>query len=140
MYEGTERFVIGVELGEYATAYRYPLASKRRVINDRIGEHPVVVFVDPETRDIKVYLRRVATTDSTGDDPVEVEFRLDGDEVIDAETGSTWDIARGVAVEGALKGSLLQQIPWVTSYDWAWADFFPHSAFYVDCTYAALVS
>ena len=123
-------FVIGVALEDSATAYGYRLASDRRVINDRIGEHPVVVFVSTDPRDIKVYLRRVDAGDSTG--VIEVEFQVDGERVVDADTGSVWDIMRGVAIEGPLRGAVLQQIPWVSSYDWAWLDFFPHSDFYQD--------
>ena len=121
-------FVIGVALEEDATAYPYPLASDLRVINDRIGEHPIAVFVDPESRDIKVFLRLPA--DSSLEE-TEVFFeRDDGGRVVDRQTGSVWDISRGIATDGPLKGTAIQQIPYVTSFDWAWADFFPHSTFY----------
>ena len=38
-------------------------AAARGVFNDRIGRHPVVVLVDPDSRDIKVYLRRPGGVD-----------------------------------------------------------------------------
>ena len=99
-----------------------------RVINDKVGEHPVAVFVNSEPRDIKVYLRRVADGDG---DVSELSFELDDEQrVVDTETGSVWDLARGVTVQGPLKGAVLQQIPYVSSYDWAWSDFFPHTTFY----------
>ena len=124
-------FVIGVALEDAATAYYYELASELRVINDRVGEHPVLVFVNPDTRDIKVFLRRIAGAalyDKASSEPL---FDLDeGGRVVDRETGSVWDTTRGVATEGPLKGKLLQQIPYVSSFDWAWRDFFPHTRFY----------
>ena len=124
-------FVIGVALAESATAYPYPLASDLRVINDRVGEHPVAVFVDPETRDIKVFLRATASVSVGAGDVSEVTFeRNDVGEIVDHQTGSLWDVSRGVAIQGPLKGAALQQIPYVTSYDWAWDDFFPHSTLY----------
>ncbi len=128
-------FVIGVALQESATAYDYRLAAARRVINDRIGEHPVVVFVDPTNRDIKVFLRLPGTdlglNGQKGKDSKELVFEIDEDgQVIDAETGSRWDMTLGIANEGPLKGIALQQIPYVTSFDWAWSDFFPHTSFY----------
>ena len=133
MEQSKDNFVIGVALQESATAYQYSLASEHRVINDRIGEHPVVVFVNPETRDIKVYLRRVGAGDSPDTSPSELVFEAGDDgQAVDAQTGSVWDTKRGVATQGPLKGTVLQQIPYVTSYDWAWRDFFPHSNFYVD--------
>ena len=86
-----------------------------------------MVFVNPGTRYIKVYLRRVDTTLESGS---ELSFELDSGQILDTETGSAWDPVRGVATDGPLKGTLLQQVPYVTSYDWAWEDFFPHTTFY----------
>ena len=121
-------FVIGVTLGESARGYRYADAAQQRIINDRIGEDPVVVFVDPSSRDIKVYLRRVA---AEGSDLSVLHFDLDEEgHVIDTATGSFWDTVRGIAVNGPLRGTVLQQLPYISSYDWAWKDFYPHSTFY----------
>ena len=122
-------FVIGVALGDFAKAYDFGLASALRIVNDRVGEEPIAVFADPETRDVNVYLRRVAA----GDDGelVEVLFEAsDAGQTVDTLTESVWDEARGVSTSGPLKGTVLQQIPYVTSFDWAWADFFPHTTFY----------
>ena len=121
-------FVIGVALGDSATAYRYELASESRVINDRIGEHPVVLFVDPVTPDIKVFSRRPIGGQSTAS---ELSFRMnDAGFIVDRQTGSTWDAVSGVATEGPLEGVSLQQLPHTTAFDWAWQDFFPHTSFF----------
>ena len=61
---GRNDFVFGVSLGKFTAAYPYRSASRMRVINDRVGDHPIVVFVNPETRDIKVYLQVAGTADS----------------------------------------------------------------------------
>ena len=128
---GRDDFVIGVALEGLATAYPYRLAADRRVINDRVGNHAVVVLVNPETRDIKVYLRRPSPAVPGQVTPQELLFELDGvGQLIDGETGSLWDIGRGVATAGPLRGAALQPIPYVTSFVWAWHDFFPHSATY----------
>ncbi|MCH8207041.1 MAG: DUF3179 domain-containing protein [Chloroflexi bacterium] len=121
-------FVIGVALGESAAAYRFTLASELRVINDRVGEHPVAVFVDPDTRSIHVFLRTVHGRDLDSD---EVVFELDQDgRLLDVETGSVWNAATGEAIDGPLSGAILQPVPWTTSFVWAWRDFFPHTRFY----------
>ena len=118
-------FVIGVALEESAAAYLYTPTAERRVINDRVGEHPIVVLADAETRDINVYLRRPAATIPDGSAPSELTFELDHEgRLVDTETGSVWDARRGVAIEGPLQGSILQQVPYVTAYLWAWRDFF----------------
>ena len=123
-------FVIGVALKESATAYDFRRAAEERVINDRIGKHPVVVFVDPQTRDIKVYLRRPAQALPDEGTPAELTFAIEGEVVIDSETGSEWDPTGGFAVSGPLRGVVLQQIPYITSFIWAWHDFFPHTSVY----------
>ena len=124
-------FVIGVALEDSAAAYDYLIASRQRVINDTVGAHPVVVIVDADTRDIRVYLRRVAVQGS--ETPTVLTFDRDSQgRLVDVETGTVWNAQRGVATEGALKGAQLQQVPWVSSFDWAWRDFFPHTVFYPD--------
>ncbi|MCH7735360.1 MAG: DUF3179 domain-containing protein [Chloroflexi bacterium] len=56
-------------------------------------------------------------------------FEAAGDERMrDLETGTIWEVERGLALEGPLRGTVLQQVPYITSFDWAWADFFPETA------------
>ena len=57
-------------------------------------------------------------------------FRAEGGTLVDEETGSTWDPARGLAQSGPLQSESLQPIPSLSSYDWAWANFYPDSEFY----------
>lgn len=115
-------FVIGIALGEAAKGYPFRLASQEGIINDRIGPFPVVVLANPETKAIHAFLRIV------GQD--ELDFALRGDTLVDQQTGSTWDLDRGIAVEGPLRGEVLQRVPYITSFDWAWEDFYPHTEFY----------
>ena len=114
-----ENYVIGITLGEHAKAYPFRTASQARVLNDRLGPFPVVVVADPETKAVHAYLRRVEDED--------LEFSLSDGNLIDSATGSSWDVATGFAVDGPLKGQLLKQIPYITAFDWAWEDFYPHS-------------
>ena len=117
-----ENYVIGVALEDHAKAYRFRQASKTGIINDQIGPFPVVVLADAETKSVHVYLRRAGDR--------ELDFSLVDGRLVDRQTGSTWDAARGAAVDGPLRGELLKQVPYNTSYDWAWEDFYPHSEFY----------
>ncbi len=115
-------FVIGIALGEDAKAYPFGLTSDEGAVNDWVGEFPVVIVADSETKSIQAFVRR------TGDR--ELDFTLREDALIDIQTGSRWDIARGIAVEGPLRGEVLQRVPYITAYDWAWEDFYPHTGFY----------
>ena len=113
----TPDYVIGVTLGDHARAYPYPSASAEGVVNDRLGPFPVVVLVDSQTKAVHVYLR-----DLGEGDPLDFSQQDDG-RLVDLQTGSTWNAARGIAVDGPLKGEVLKQVPYITSYDWAWEDF-----------------
>ena len=117
-----DRYVIGVTLGEHAKGYPFRLASRQGVINDWLGPSPVLVLAVATTGAVHVYLRRV--------EGKELEFTMRDGELIDRQTGSTWNTSRGIAVDGPLKGTLLKQVPYMSAYDWAWKDFYPHSEFY----------
>ena len=116
-------YTIGITLGDYAKSYRFSPASWEGVINDWLGPYPVLVLADAETKAVHTYLRR------GGDEDLEFELR-DG-LLVDRQTGSNWDVARGIAVDGPLRGTVLQQVPYMTAFDWAWEDFFPHSELYL---------
>ena len=117
-------WVIGIALDEHSKAFYYPALTQDRVVNDFIGPYPVVLYADPETRDVQAYMRQV-------DDQV-LNFSLDetGEFLVDSETGTLWDITRGVGREGEFQGQGLLQLPYLSSFDWAWLDFHPDSTFY----------
>ncbi|MFQ5934305.1 MAG: DUF3179 domain-containing (seleno)protein, partial [Dehalococcoidia bacterium] len=105
-----------------AKAYPYEIASREQVINDALGDNPILVYVDPETRSIHSYLRKVGSQTLT--------LELREGQLVDLETGTTWDPARGFAIKGELKGQILLEIPYVTAFDWAWLAFHPDTEFY----------
>ncbi len=118
----SEDYVIGLTLGDHATAYPFGQVSKDRVVNDRIGTIPVVVLADPVTKPVNVFHRRAGDR--------ELRFMVRDGLLVDTETESTWDSSKGIAVEGQLRGEVLQRVPYITAFDWAWEDFYPHSRFY----------
>ena len=114
-------FVIGLVLGEDAKAYYYDDAIDMGAINDVLGETPVVVWASGEI--YNAYIRQV--------DGQTLTFRADeGDLLIDIETGTVWDVVRGLAISGPLEGSSLRAVPSLSSFDWAWDDFYPDSEIY----------
>lgn len=117
-------WVIGIVLGEHSKAYRYTALTEERVVNDFVGPYPVVLYVDPDTRDVKAFLRQV------GDQVLTLSLGADGKQLVDAETGSSWDVTRGLARDGALNGEAMRQVPYLSSFDWAWEDFHPDTEFY----------
>ncbi len=116
-------FVIGVAIGEWARGYYYDAVSKAVIAQDRLGDIPMLVYVDAETADIHVFIRQLS-------DGTELTFSVDGEYLIDEQTNSRWDPTRGLALEGDLRGEGLREIPYISSFDWAWLDFYPQSDFY----------
>lgn len=113
-------FVIGLVLGEQSKAYYYTDVERLGVINDTLGNIPVMVWAADEI--YQAYARQI--------DGQMLTFTFDGEELIDEETGSSWNPALGLARSGPLEGKSLQPIPSLSSYDWAWEDFYPNSEFY----------
>ena len=111
-------FVIGLILAEQPKAYYYQDVEAAGLINDSLGG----IFVWAADNNFHAYIRQVGDQLLT--------FQLQGDQLVDQESGSIWDISRGLAVEGPLKGEGLQPIPSSSSYDWAWLDFYPESPIY----------
>jgi hypothetical protein len=135
-----DRFVIGVSIGEAAKGFFFASSAVQGVVNETVGNFPVAVFADEESRVIHVFLRSpVAGFNSPETLPDQLTFAvvenpaaINGKTIQDTETGSTWDVELGVAVEGPLKGAVLQRAPFVSAYYWAWELFNPHTEFWGD--------
>ena len=117
-------FVIGVTLGDAASAYRYADVASVGIVNDRVGNQPVAVFAEAETGQVNVFLARLPGEDFA------LTFHRRGRRFVDEQTGSTWSQFTGKATAGPLEGRRLERLAFVSSYDWAWEDFFPHSRLY----------
>ena len=117
-----ENWVIGLALGEAAAAVAFTHAQAAGVVHLTVGDEPVLVWVDRDTGSVRAYLRRVA-------DRLLTFQPADDGTLRDRETGSLWSAANGLAVSGPLAGEALSPVPWTSSFDWAWSDFYPHSTF-----------
>ena len=113
-------YVVALVLDETARAFYYEDVAEVRVINDNLAGTPVVVWA--EDNDFTAYVRQVGDQILT--------FTSGGDQIKDLETGSVWDLRRGLAKEGPLAGEGLQPVPSLSSYDWAFEDFYPDGKFY----------
>ena len=113
--------VIGLIPANEAKAYYFDDAIQAGVINDFLGEVPVVIWASGEL--FHAFVR------SAGG--VTLTFQVEGQALVDVETGSRWDPNRGMAIDGPLNGEILQPVPSLSSFDWAWKDFYPESEFYI---------
>ncbi len=114
-------FVIGVVLNDLSKAYYYEDVAAKILLNDNIGDFPLLIWAAND--DYRTYLRVVNGESLT--------FQWDAGNLKDVETGSAWDASLGLAIEGPLKGQALQPVPSLTSFDWAWEDFYPESQYYL---------
>ncbi|NDJ75999.1 MAG: DUF3179 domain-containing protein [Chloroflexi bacterium] len=116
-------FVAGVAIGDAARAYPYSVIAEAVVINDVLNGIPLLIHTNPETRSIHIFVRQLS-------DGTELTFSGDAEQLVDTETGSTWDPVRGLATGGELQGQGLREIPYISSFPDAWLDFYPLSDFY----------
>ena len=113
-------FVIGLLMNGETKAFYFSDVFDAGIVNDFIGDIPIVVWAE-EGR-FHAYVRQV--------DAQVLTFSAEGDTLIDSETGTHWDVARGLATEGSLQGQSLLGVPGSSAFDWAWRDFYPESDFY----------
>ena len=109
--------VLGVAAGGAARCY--PLAAldaAARALNDRLGDTDIAVFYRPNTWMAGAYDRRLEGR--------ALSFRTEGGAIVDAETGSRWEVS-GVAVAGPLKGRQLKYVNSGVEEFHIWAAFHP---------------
>ncbi len=121
-HEAPNRFVLGLRTLTEARSYSFDILRQKPVVNDVFAEKPVVVVFRPDSAGGRAFDRRVEGKTLT--------FQAAGDEMRDAETGSTWDLESGACTAGALQGKRLSEIPAIVSFRRAWEVFYPESESY----------
>ena len=129
--------VLAAMIDGIAKAYPFTTLRVARVINDAVGETPIVIFfqggvatalgdrVIDTARDIGTAGMYQATLDGKV-----LHFVANDDGGFsDEETGSTWN-AFGTAIAGELKGSQLEWIDAFPHFWFAWAAFHPETEVY----------
>ncbi|MEJ2600322.1 MAG: DUF3179 domain-containing protein [Anaerolineales bacterium] len=128
--------VLTVDLNREAVAYTYDVLQKVRVVNDNVGGHPVVVFWETGTASA-LDARSVAGGKDVGAanafnrvlDGQELTFFIEGQRILDRESGSEWDVL-GRALNGKLAGKALTPVVAVNHFWFSWAAFKPETHIY----------
>jgi hypothetical protein len=91
----------------------YPIRQllAKQIVNDKIGQTPIVLVVDPESEAVRAYKREEHT------------FSAD----LKDESGRKWIVSEEALVSGEKK---LQRVPGHVSLWFAWYGFFPHTEIY----------
>jgi len=107
-----------VDFTEEAKAYPVPDLRDVGIVNDVVAGVELSVVLDPtDPRRWAVLSRRL--------DDTTVTLRLEGEVLVDEETGSTWDPITGVALSGPLSGDILDRLPALTSFPGDYDTFWP---------------
>ncbi len=128
--------VVTVDVAGEDAAYPFSLLAKERVITDRVGGQPIVVFFDPGTASA-LDASSIAASRDVGATAVyrpqidgrRLTFSWRNDGFVDAETGSRWTIL-GRAESGPLVGKELQPVVHGNHFWFAWAAFKPDTRIY----------
>ena len=127
----TER-VLAAEVSGMPIAYAFDYLQREQVINDAVGNTPIVVFWQPGATSA-LDAPRVAESRDVGQAALygrtvngrQLSFRPGADgHFVDDQTGSTWNIL-GEAISGELEGLQLTPIIHGNHFWFAWAAFHP---------------
>lgn len=126
--------VLTIDLNGEAVAYPYQVLSEVWVVNDTVGDQPVVVFWSSGTESafrensFSNEYEDVGTANSFSPvvDGEELTFQVEGDAVVDNQTGSHWNVL-GEAVSGPLAGTELEPVVSVNHFWFSWAAFKPET-------------
>jgi len=123
--------VVTVDLNGEAVGYPYDVLREVHVVNDTVDGVPIVVLWAPGTASALDAASvaggddvGAATTFSRQLDGQTLTFVLDGDRVLDEQTGSEWDVL-GQAVSGPKAGSQLEPVVSINHFWFSWAAFRP---------------
>jgi hypothetical protein len=130
--------VVTVSLDEQGIDIGYPYAvlEQVRVVNDSQGDQDLVVFFKPGTASAlgARVIADAADVGATGIfdpnlDGQKLTFSFDGENIVDDQTGSVWNIL-GQAVSGSLAGQELTEIVHGDHFWFSWAAFKPDTIIY----------
>ena len=128
--------VAAVTIGDVDVAFPFQILEKEGVVNYSVNGHDLVVFFEPGTASSldSSSIRSSRDVGATGVFAPNLKgqkltFRLEGDNIVDGQTGSVWDIL-GKAVEGPLSGEKLTPILHGDHFWFAWAAFKPNTIIY----------
>jgi hypothetical protein len=113
------QFVLGVAAAGSARDWGLDRLLKAGAVNDEWNGRPVLAALDRPSLTARLYDRTQGQRVLT--------FRVDGDRLVDAETGSAWEPLTGRAVAGPLAGQHLVPLPATLASRDAWGKLHPRS-------------
>jgi len=121
----TKQFVVGVAQDGEAVAYPWSVLSFEPVVNDKVGDTPVLVVFHEDSLTGVVLARQVGDQLLT--------FEVSDPETLtltDAETNSTWEGITGLSTDGPLAGTQLDRVKSTISFWFGWKDWYSETRVY----------
>ncbi len=112
--------VYGLATGGEQKAYTRDIMVQREVINDKVGEFDVAVWV-AGNGPMRAFDRQM------GNDTL--EFTIENGRIFDTKTHSEWN-ANGLAISGQYSGTQLTRLVGITCFWFAWAAFYQNTDLY----------
>ena len=135
--------IVGLSFGDEVVVYPFMLFETVPVVNDTVGGQDIAIFYAGGTLSAFAGIgpsgnRQVGSTGvfDPNLDGQKLTFRVEGDRIVDDQTGSRWTIL-GQAVEGPLQGSKLEQVVHANHFWFAWQAFNPETEIRSEETFAA---
>ncbi len=119
--------VMGIAVGGKSIAYPLAALQKQSPIIDMVGTVPILVVLGEDKRSVRAFERIV--------DGRRLEFfqkpenKNEGGQLIDAESGSTWNF-EGEAIAGPMAGRQLKKVFVLEDYWFDWRLYHPDTAVY----------
>jgi hypothetical protein len=115
-------WIVALIINGQAKAYDWRQLSKKHVVNDHIGQTPLLVAIEKDSLTYHAFNRVVKGK--------ALHFKLDtANRLIDQETSSVWDWD-GESTSGTLKGNKLGKIQAYQEYWHSWKHFHPNTLFW----------
>jgi Protein of unknown function (DUF3179) len=116
-------WVVGVLAGPAARAFDWNELVRERVLNDRVGDRPVVLVLGADGASFHVFDARPGGGPD-GTPILALERTADPSRFRDRATGATWDES-GLALDGPHAGTRLTAIPAYQEFWHSWQTFHP---------------
>jgi len=116
--------VLGLDVGGASKAFPLEALRAARVVNDVLGDTPVLVVHQPASDTTTAFVAREGGRKLTFE-----AANAEATALVDRETRSKWD-AYGTCIAGPLKGSVLESLVLEPEYWFAWSEFHRETAVY----------
>jgi len=114
-------WVVGVDYKGNAKTYDWNLLATKRLIQDSVSWLPIMVVLEADNASFHAYSRLL------GNDIL--NFKLQGEGMIETNSGSVWDY-NGKCISGKYEGSSLEKINGYQEFLHSWEYFHPKSVRY----------